>query len=207
MCGAPGESDGPMTACAYHPDREAVGMCVSCGRAVCPECKVVLANRIHCEACANERLARETSSVPAGAHKRRYSRALRVISLLIGLFILVGVPLGLTYYLESGLVAVLLVEVVNVACGVLLVVAGIFPGLLSRIGIPIEKKSRFGALVAILVIVTLVATAFQPEPPGGWWTYGLDPDEGGAQWAAHFAFSTPHRAEMASVPRMHTVDM
>lgn len=94
-----------------------------------------------------------------------------------------GIPVGLMYYVESGLVAVLLVEIVNAVCGLLLVMAGLFPRGISRMGIPIEKGSRFGAFVAVLVIIMLVATALQPEPPGGWWTYGLDSEQGGAQWA------------------------
>ena len=37
--------------CHYHPDREVVGMCVSCGKPVCTECKVILNDKIHCNQC------------------------------------------------------------------------------------------------------------------------------------------------------------
>ena len=40
--------------CIYHPDREAVGACVNCGRMVCEECKTVLVDKIYCPSCANE---------------------------------------------------------------------------------------------------------------------------------------------------------
>jgi type III secretory pathway component EscS len=42
--------------CYYHPDREPVGMCVSCGRLVCAECKVELQGKIHCNQCAEQLL-------------------------------------------------------------------------------------------------------------------------------------------------------
>lgn len=43
--------------CYYHVDREAVGTCVSCGRPICLECKVVLQDRFHCNTCANRMYA------------------------------------------------------------------------------------------------------------------------------------------------------
>ena len=51
--------------CHYHPDREAVGMCVSCGEPVCLECKVVLDNKIHCNKCVESDMAKleEVSSI------------------------------------------------------------------------------------------------------------------------------------------------
>jgi len=33
--------------CAYHPEREAVGACVDCGRLVCDECKTLLGGKIY----------------------------------------------------------------------------------------------------------------------------------------------------------------
>lgn len=40
--------------CACHPDREAVGACVSCGQFICAECKTVLGEKIYCNPCANK---------------------------------------------------------------------------------------------------------------------------------------------------------
>ena len=37
--------------CDYHPDREVVGMCVSCGKPICVECKVILKDKIYCNQC------------------------------------------------------------------------------------------------------------------------------------------------------------
>jgi DNA-directed RNA polymerase subunit RPC12/RpoP len=38
--------------CAYHPDREPVGACVSCGKLICVECKTVMKEKIYCNPCA-----------------------------------------------------------------------------------------------------------------------------------------------------------
>lgn len=46
-----------MAKCAYHPNREAVGSCVGCGRLVCAECKAVLGGKIYCNPCAEKQFA------------------------------------------------------------------------------------------------------------------------------------------------------
>ncbi len=48
--------------CAVHTDREAVGGCCSCGRFVCPECKVNVDNQIYCNPCMEAKL--KTGSWP-----------------------------------------------------------------------------------------------------------------------------------------------
>ena len=48
--------------CAVHTDREAVGGCCSCGRFVCPECKVTVDNQVYCNACMEAKL--KTGSWP-----------------------------------------------------------------------------------------------------------------------------------------------
>ncbi len=40
--------------CAYHPDREPSGACVSCGRLICIECKALLGGKIYCTPCADK---------------------------------------------------------------------------------------------------------------------------------------------------------
>jgi TM2 domain-containing membrane protein YozV len=39
--------------CCYHPDREAIGTCTGCGRALCEECRAIVNGRYHCLACAS----------------------------------------------------------------------------------------------------------------------------------------------------------
>lgn len=37
--------------CYYHPDREVVAMCVSCGKPICTECKVISKDKMYCNQC------------------------------------------------------------------------------------------------------------------------------------------------------------
>ncbi len=37
--------------CYFHEDRDAVGLCMNCGRAVCRQCGVVAGGRLRCESC------------------------------------------------------------------------------------------------------------------------------------------------------------
>jgi hypothetical protein len=56
--------------CAYHPQADAIGACVHCGRLVCAECKVELQGKIYCNTCAEKILSdkdkRESSEPLAG---------------------------------------------------------------------------------------------------------------------------------------------
>ena len=38
--------------CSTHPDVDAVGVCVNCGRAVCSTCRTVVGGKTYCPACA-----------------------------------------------------------------------------------------------------------------------------------------------------------
>jgi hypothetical protein len=40
--------------CTYHPDVDAIGICVNCGRLVCADCRTILGGKIYCQSCANE---------------------------------------------------------------------------------------------------------------------------------------------------------
>ena len=41
-----------MTNCAYHPERDAVGACVNCGKLICEECKKTIGEKIYCNPCS-----------------------------------------------------------------------------------------------------------------------------------------------------------
>ena len=45
--------------CKNHPDRPAVGACVTCGHMVCEECKVEIDDKIHCKSCVSERFSKK----------------------------------------------------------------------------------------------------------------------------------------------------
>ena len=42
--------------CSYHPDRDAVGACVRCGRFVCEDCRTILGDKIYCNSCVDNML-------------------------------------------------------------------------------------------------------------------------------------------------------
>jgi hypothetical protein len=43
-----------MADCSYHPGKDAVGACVSCGKMVCIACRTELQERVYCQPCANK---------------------------------------------------------------------------------------------------------------------------------------------------------
>jgi len=68
--------------CAVHTDREAVGGCCSCGRFVCPECKVTVDNQVYCNPCMETKLktgSRPGHTAPLGSD---YTSGLGAQSLL-----------------------------------------------------------------------------------------------------------------------------
>ncbi len=50
--------------CYFHNDRPAVGVCMSCGKAVCQDCASKVGGKIYCDACA---MAMNSRPVPVPA--------------------------------------------------------------------------------------------------------------------------------------------
>lgn len=48
--------------CVYHPDRDAAGSCVTCGAGVCESCRVMLAGKLYCQACADMAFAEQQAA-------------------------------------------------------------------------------------------------------------------------------------------------
>jgi phage shock protein C len=40
--------------CYYHPERDAVGVCSRCGRAVCAEDSIIIDDKLYCKECADK---------------------------------------------------------------------------------------------------------------------------------------------------------
>jgi len=55
-----------MADCSYHPGKDAVGACVSCGKMVCVACKTELQDKVYCPACANKLFVRR-EDIPVAA--------------------------------------------------------------------------------------------------------------------------------------------
>ncbi len=56
-----------MADCFYHPGRDAVGACVSCGKMVCLECRTILSSKIYCQPCADEIFSKGIASAKEAA--------------------------------------------------------------------------------------------------------------------------------------------
>ena len=68
--------------CYIHPDREAEWTCAGCGQPVCPECKVVLQNKIYCNPCAEKMYAAALSRKEPGWFDRHLNLTLLAAFLL-----------------------------------------------------------------------------------------------------------------------------
>lgn len=89
-----------MDNCAYHPDREAVGACINCGKLVCDECKVILKGKIYCSPCMNDiylgKTAAKTSGLKATTTgemtimtgRLKLSRILGIVTLVVSVIML-----------------------------------------------------------------------------------------------------------------------
>ena len=75
--------------CAYHPESDAVGACVNCGRMVCSECKTTLGGKIYCKPCAEEVFATR----PAVKREQAGGAVASLVCAIIGYFFL-GIVLG-----------------------------------------------------------------------------------------------------------------
>ncbi len=40
--------------CNLHPQVDAVGVCIRCGKGLCKECEIELAGKLYCKVCAND---------------------------------------------------------------------------------------------------------------------------------------------------------
>jgi hypothetical protein len=79
---------GPVVTCQNHPAREAVGICVHCGRRVCTECSTKVEGINHCSSC----LAEQAGELGAGvASAARVSRPLLAVSAGVVWLVLLGV--------------------------------------------------------------------------------------------------------------------
>ncbi len=92
-----------MANCAYHPEADVVGTCVSCGQLICAECKTVLGEKIYCNKCA-DKLFTDTSIPPAQAkekiHYSRVSRVYRDFFGELGIQDIIGIILGILFILS-----------------------------------------------------------------------------------------------------------
>jgi hypothetical protein len=56
-----------MADCSFHPGKEAVGACVSCGKMVCIACRTELHEKVYCPTCANKLFILKSEIQPTAA--------------------------------------------------------------------------------------------------------------------------------------------
>src|SRR5579885_2370587 len=89
--------------CFNHPDREAFGICVTCGRGLCEDCSVVFNEKLYCKDDI-KKLAASIVSRPTNTKSNRnvLITASSIIYYIIGSSSLgISVLLLLSFYLES----------------------------------------------------------------------------------------------------------
>ncbi|MCS3924135.1 hypothetical protein [Methanosalsum natronophilum] len=99
-----------------------------------------------------------------------YNNWMRAFSILYGGIGLAAAPAGFMWYLESGLISVLIGYSISLLIAVILVLLGLLPNKTINL-LNINDKSRLLIFIIILIIIDLIAIGFVPEPPGGWWNY------------------------------------
>ncbi|MGQ9733509.1 MAG: NINE protein [Candidatus Bipolaricaulia bacterium] len=73
--------------CYLHQERDAVGVCVACGKAVCQECAQEVEGKIYCKACAAEAIRKQEARAPSAAVSEESPKswlAALLLSILLG---------------------------------------------------------------------------------------------------------------------------
>lgn len=75
--------------CPLHPDREGVGICVSCRRVVCADCATRVDGINHCKSCLEKKI--KTAARAPGAARRAVERVVALGGLAAAFFALTGI--------------------------------------------------------------------------------------------------------------------
>ncbi len=74
--------------CYSHQDRDAIGVCVACGKGVCQECTLEVEGKVYCKACAADAIrAREAKAPPSSATVAMESPKSWLAALLLSIFL------------------------------------------------------------------------------------------------------------------------
>lgn len=149
--------------CYIHPDREATGTCVGCGKFICAECTTAVTDKNYCPQCIARGVPYQTSTS---------TNTLALLSLIFGI---VSIPTSLCY-----------------GCGIIFAIVAIVTGFIARSQIKQSAGGQtgdglalggliIGAIVTVLailgvlcylgvVIISLIASSSHPTSllPGLW---------------------------------------
>ena len=133
--------------CSTHPDVDAVGVCVNCGRAVCSTCRTVVGGKTYCPACAtsfSDVVKRKPTAKPIAGGILGIIAG--VLGSVLGIIFIAG---GATtdYYWES-------VDWTAVGLGIALVVLGIAAIAGSSFAVT-RKNFTLAAVGGVCALLTL----------------------------------------------------
>jgi hypothetical protein len=77
--------------CSTHPDVDAVGVCVNCGKAVCPTCSTLIGGKTYCPACApsvSDVMKRKPTAKPVAGGILGITAG--VLGLVLGIILIAG---------------------------------------------------------------------------------------------------------------------
>ena len=115
--------------CYIHPDREATGTCVGCGKFICAECTTAVTDKNYCPQCVAKGVPYQTAAS---------TNTLALVSMILGI---VSAPLAVCY-----------------GCGIVFAIAAIITGLIARSQIKQSggRQSGDGMALAGLILGGIV---------------------------------------------------
>lgn len=116
--------------CLVHPEAEAIGVCIACGKGVCTECAVTVGGKTHCRTCA----ASGASLQPTQTNNLAItSMVLGIVSLPLVCLYYVGVPVGIAAFITGLIARRQIKESAGAQSGNGMAIAGIATGLTSGV--------------------------------------------------------------------------
>lgn len=116
--------------CIAHPEVEALGVCIACGKGVCAECAVTVDGRTHCQTCA----ASGASLQPTKTNNLAItSMVLGIVSLPLICLYYLGVPVGIAAFITGLIARRQIKESAGAQSGNGMAITGIVTGLISGV--------------------------------------------------------------------------
>ncbi len=134
-------------------------------------------NDVFCNQCGARQvqLIKETSETKpikvevVNESKSSYNKWVRTVSVIWGTLILLGsIGSGIPYYFKSGLLLVLICEILSIPISISLILLGLFP---EYINTKIQIKNKYPEIVVGIIIVLIIIGAIEPIPLEDWWDY------------------------------------
>ena len=153
--------------CYKHPDRDAIAVCVGCGRGICEDCAMKVGEKFYCKECAEKILERPPQYVSRTRSEEESPRS-GAIAVAATLFFIIGIidVIGsLLMITAGGLISSIpifgLFSAIPLALGFILIMIGIFNIVAGYwLWHSLRKGGVLGMILAILGILVSTALLF-----------------------------------------------